>query len=213
MNEWTFALVDLAGFTALTETHGDDLAADLAVEFAQMAQSRLEPGDRLVKTIGDAVLLASPNPTAGLTLVRGLLADAYAAQGFPVARVGMHHGPAVERGNDLFGAAVNLTARVASQASGGQVLATAIVAEAAASMGIATHHLGEFAMHNVADTVEIWEIALADAPSASSIDPVCRMRIDHAKAAGQLQFRDRDYWFCSLKCASAFAASPEQYVP
>lgn len=35
--EWTFALVDLAGFTALTETHGDEQAADLATEFADLA--------------------------------------------------------------------------------------------------------------------------------------------------------------------------------
>ena len=212
MNEWTFALVDLAGFTALTETHGDERAADLAVEFAQMAEARLGAGDRLVKTIGDAVLLASTHPEASLTLVQRLLADAYQTEGLPVSRAGLHHGPAVERDQDLFGAAVNLTARVASQAAGGQVLATSVVAEAAASMGIETSSLGGFTLRNVAEPVELWEIALVEAPSASSIDPVCRMNVDHAKAAGRLHFANRDYWFCSMECVSAFAASPEQYV-
>ena len=44
---------------------------------------------------------------------------------FPVLRAGLHRGRAVERGADVFGAAVNLAARIASSASGGEVLATA----------------------------------------------------------------------------------------
>jgi adenylate cyclase len=47
-NKWTFAMVDLAGFTALTEAHGDDDAADLAVTFANLAAECLDPGDCLV---------------------------------------------------------------------------------------------------------------------------------------------------------------------
>jgi class 3 adenylate cyclase len=57
----TFCFIDLAGFTALTEAHGDEDAADLATSFAVLARSALAPGDQLVKTIGDAVLLTSPS--------------------------------------------------------------------------------------------------------------------------------------------------------
>lgn len=210
--EWTFALVDLAGFTALTEAHGDELAADLAVEFARMAESRLRPGDRLVKAIGDAVLLASPSPQGALTLVRGLIEDAYESQGFPISRAGLHHGRAVERSDDLFGAAVNLTARIAAQAAGGQILATADVAKAAAVTGIETTALGEFRFRNVADAVELWDLALVNPPSAGSVDPVCRMYFTHGEFVGQLQFEGRDFWFCSLECAAAFAASPQHFV-
>src|SRR5690349_19479113 len=56
----TFAFVDLAGFTALTEAQGDEDAADVAVRFATLARAALAPGDRLIKTIGDAVLVTSP---------------------------------------------------------------------------------------------------------------------------------------------------------
>ena len=213
VDEWTFALVDLAGFTALTEAHGDELAADLAVEFARMAQSRLGAGDRLVKAIGDAVLLASPNPQAAIILVQSLLEEAYQSQGFPISRAGLHHGRAVERGDDLFGAAVNLTARIAAQAAGGQVLATADVAKAAATSGVETTALGQFQMRNVTDAVELWDLALVVPPSAGSVDPVCRMHINHGKSAGQLQFEGRDFWFCSLDCAAAFASSPKQFAP
>ena len=44
--------------------------------------------------------------------------------GGPAVRVGLHHGTAVERDGDYFGAAVNLAARVSAEANGGEVLLT-----------------------------------------------------------------------------------------
>jgi adenylate cyclase len=49
----------------------------------------------------------------GLRIVEGLLDDSS-----PAVRVGMHHGEAIERGGDYFGAAVNLAARVSALAKG-----------------------------------------------------------------------------------------------
>ncbi|GAB6986855.1 adenylate/guanylate cyclase domain-containing protein [Nocardioides pyridinolyticus] len=128
---WTVAIVDLAGYTALTETHGDEEPANLATTFADLARSCLLDGDRLIKPIGDAVLLASQDPRSGLALVDRLLAATCELDGFPLARAGLHHGPAVERDGDMFGAAVNLAARVAGQAAGGQTVVTTPIADAA----------------------------------------------------------------------------------
>ena len=210
--QWTFALVDLAGFTALTEAHGDETAADLATDFAELAERHLGPADRLVKTIGDAVLLASECPAAGLGLVRGILDEVYQTEAFPIARVGLHHGEAVERRNDMYGAAINLTARIAAQAAGGQVLATSTVAESASADGIVIASLGEFTLRNVAEVVELWELALCGPPAGASVDPVCRMLVHPASAAGRLRQGGVDYWFCSLVCAGDFAAAPERYA-
>ena len=105
-------MVDLAGFTALTEAHGDDQAADLATRFARLAADHLGEGDRLVKSIGDAVLMAShtnQSNQSALTLVTSLLEHCNRPPDPPTARAGLHRGPAVERDGDLFGAAVNLT--------------------------------------------------------------------------------------------------------
>lgn len=209
--EWTFALVDLAGFTALTETHGDDRAADLAVEFAELARALLEPGDRLIKTLGDAVLLASAGPSSGLRLVRRILETGYRRNGFPIARVGLHHGPAVERDEDMFGAAINLTARVAAQAAGGQVLATAALLDAAKEAGVATMSLGTFDLRNVASPIELFDVALHPPPAGGSVDPVCRMHVERARSAGRLRHGEADFWFCSLECAAKFAASPDSF--
>jgi len=209
--ELTFTMIDLAGFTALTESHGDDHAADLAVEFAGLATAELGPGDRLVKTIGDAVLLASAEPAAALKLVRSILIACYAQDSYPIARVGMNHGPAAERDGDYFGAAVNLAARVAAQASGGQVVATETVARVAQELGVATQPLGTFGLKNVSERIELWDLDLHPAPTDRSIDPVCRMLVDHAKAAGRLNYNGHLYWFCTLDCAGAFAAEPTRF--
>src|ERR1044071_5409113 len=95
--EATFAFVDMAGFTALTEAQGDEDAADLATMFADITRAALGPGDRLVKTIGDAVLVTSKDPAAGLMLIEPLPTEAAAEPPLPTLRAGMHHGDAVAR--------------------------------------------------------------------------------------------------------------------
>lgn len=210
--ERTFAFIDLAGFTALTEVHGDHEAADLAQRFESLTGSCLGDDDVLVKSIGDAVLVTSPTPAAGLELVRRVIEACYAEPGFPVPRAGLHHGSAVERAGDFFGAAVNLAARVASQAAGTQTLATAVVAEEAGRLGIGTVDLGSFELRNVGAPVELFEIELCPQPEGGSTDPVCRMWTSRANATGRLRYGGRDHLFCSLACAAQFALDPERYA-
>src|SRR5262249_57730431 len=64
--ERTFSFVDLAGFAALTEAHGDLDAVDLLDRFIGLVPEALSPGDEMVKSIGDALLLASPGPAPAL---------------------------------------------------------------------------------------------------------------------------------------------------
>lgn len=210
--ERTFAMVDLAGFTALTETHGDTQAADIATRFAELARDNLAEGDELVKAIGDAVLLASPRPGAGIALVQRLLVKCASLDNFLGARTGMHHGPATRRSGDYFGAAVNLTARLTAQASGGQVLVTSAVAHSAHALGMTTVHLGPTHFKNITAAIEVHALDLGiEAAAVRSVDPVCRMLIDTDNAVGRLRHRDVEYVFCSLTCARRFTEHPERY--
>jgi YHS domain-containing protein len=131
---------------------------------------------------------------------------------FPQARAGLHHGAAVEKRDDIFGAAVNLAARVASQAGGGEVLATSAVALAAAELGFSTTSLGLIHLRNIRDSIELHVLDLGGSTSSNVLDPVCRMRVHPQRAAGRLSFGGETYWFCSLRCCSLFASSPEAYV-
>jgi len=210
--EATFGFIDLAGFTALTEAHGDFDAADIATRFAELARAALGPGDRLIKTIGDAVLVASPTPSAALDLVDRLLTAAADEKTLPSLRAGLHHGPAIERDADVFGAAVNLAARVAAEAYAGEVLVTAAIAEVASERGIPVAEIGAVALKNVGEATVLSSLGFMVGAMEPAIDPVCQAIVDRRAAAGQLSHERKTYWFCSLTCAAAFASNPQWHV-
>lgn len=210
--EATFGFVDLAGFTALTEFHGDQTAVALLDRFEALVASAVGPQDRLVKMIGDAAMVAFAGPAAAVAATRRLYEAVVVEPDFPIPRSGLHHGSAIARGDDYIGAAVNLAARVAAQAHGGQVLVTAAVAAAARDLGVGVDDLGAFALRNVAESVELFDLQVATLDEVVTIDPVCRMQVHHDNAAGRLSHREHMYWFCSLACAAQFAANPEAYA-
>ena len=86
---------------------------------------------RLVKVIGDAVMLVSPEPATMVETMLTLVEGAEAAEGLPELRAGVAYGPAVNRWGDWFGSTVNLASRLTSRARPGSVLATEEVRDAA----------------------------------------------------------------------------------
>ena len=92
----TFLFADIAGYTALTEAHGDEDAAELARTFCRAVGGMASAeGGELVKTIGDAVMIRQTDPARAITLGLRAAREALAGHGFPTVRVGMHHGPAL----------------------------------------------------------------------------------------------------------------------
>ena len=211
MTERTFAFVDLAGFTALTEAHGDDEAVATLTRFKRVAASVLGPDDVLVKTIGDALMLAFASPASAVAGLRALFDAVRDEPAMPLIRAGVHHGSAIETDGDYFGAAVNLAARVTAHAGGDQLIATAQVAIAATEAGEVVTHLGTTPLRNIAEPVDLYEIDLyTDADIA--VDPVCAMRVPTTGPSRiQLRLADRDVWFCGLPCVARFAAAPELF--
>ena len=127
---------------------------------------------------------------------------------FPALRAGLHHGDAVARSGDVFGAAVNLAARVAAEAYAGEVLGTEPIAAAARDAGIPVAELGAVPLKNVRGAVNLYSLALVLGVTDTPVDPVCRLPLDRRLAAGQLRYRGVEYFFCSLTCAAAFASNP-----
>lgn len=209
--EATFGFVDLAGYTALTEAHGAKAAADCVERFVAWTREALADDGRLIDRIGDAVFVMMPSPVSGVHFARRLFTLTSRQPDFPILRAGLHHGEALERDGSFFGSTINVAARVAAQARGGQILATARVADAARAEGIAVRSIGTVSLRNVRDPVELFALHLA-AADADAIDPVCRMRVQRGQAAGRLRFDDVEYWFCSLQCVAAFAANPPAYL-
>lgn len=210
--EATFCFADMAGYTALTEAHGDADAAELAARFVELAKASLGPGDALVKTLGDAVLARCATPASAVSFLMALFKRADREPNFPQLSAGLHHGSAVEREGDVFGAAVNLAARVAALAHAGQVLATEPVAKIARAEKIEVVEIGVKTLRNIRDPVRIFALATSMVAQGGAVDPVCRMRITSDRAVGRLRHDGEDFFFCSLKCAGEFATNPAHYV-
>jgi adenylate cyclase len=212
----TFMFADIAGFTALTEAHGDEQAAALVAEFCQAIGRELPPtGGTHVKTIGDAVMLTIPGPAEAIRLGLRIANDLMLKHGAPAVRVGLHHGTAVEQDGDFFGAAVNLAARVSAEASGGEVMLTGTTAALVPALdGVVYESRGRRRLRNLHEPVELFAAVRIGALSSSDLprDPVCRMAVDPERAAGRLVYAGSAYFFCSLACAGHFARAPEQFA-
>ena len=211
----TFVFADIAGYTALTEAHGDVDAAALADRFGRsMAEVAEARGGELIKTIGDAVMIRHADPSEAVALGLAAAHEVIAGHGFPAVRVGMHHGPAIERGGDWFGATVNLAARVAALAAGGEVLVTQAVRERAGDIeGVEFESRGEQRIRNVALPVPLFAAVRDDRSSeARHLDPVCRMLVAEGREAGTLRHGGTVHRFCSLECAVRFLRDPDAYV-
>jgi adenylate cyclase len=123
----TFCFVDLTGFTRYTEEEGDEEALDMIERFIDTVEATLPAEATIVKTIGDEVMVVSPEPATLTEWAGGFLA---LFQERPQPRVGIHHGAAVFRDGDYFGGDVNLAHRVVSRALGGEVLVTQALVDA-----------------------------------------------------------------------------------
>ena len=115
---------DLVGFTQLGETLEPEALGAVTGRLAELAAGAVEPPVRLVKMIGDAVMLAGPDPAAVVDSALRLVETA-SEQGeeFPMLRAGVAWGRALPRAGDWYGRPVNLASRVTGIARPGSLLA------------------------------------------------------------------------------------------
>jgi adenylate cyclase len=89
-----FLFADIAGFTALTEAHGDEQAVALVEQFAEAVKAELPPiGAEYVKTIGDALMVRIPDAGDAIRLGLRITHDLLGGHETPAVRVGVNHGP------------------------------------------------------------------------------------------------------------------------
>lgn len=118
---------DLAGFTSFTESAGDEAARDVACVLTRVANDAFGPvGGRVVKSLGDGILGWLPpeaDPIGPLGEVRRGMSGVRGRQW--VTHSAAHRGRPIVQGGDLFGADVNLVARLCAMAGPDEVLVTA----------------------------------------------------------------------------------------
>ena len=193
--------VDLAGFTALTESHGDAAAAALASDFVSSARATCTDDTRVVKALGDAVMLVAETRAGLVATVRDLADRCGRALHHPVLRAGAHYGPVVVLDGDVYGATVNTAARLAAQAAAGTLMASVTFADVLSAAGLTVRPLPPQVLRNVRQPLPVVEADLEVHPTSLLLDPVCRMRVTPGTAAASLRGADGELlWFCSRDC-------------
>lgn len=124
----TVMFTDLEGFTRFTAENGDEVAAALIAEHQRVVGPIVRSrGGRIVKRLGDGLMLMFPAPEAAVLAAVELVE---AVEEPLRLRAGLHLGEAVVTHDDLFGHIVNVAARITEEAKGGMVLASVDVREA-----------------------------------------------------------------------------------
>jgi adenylate cyclase len=121
------AFADLAGYTRFTEEEGEEEALSSVERFVEGVVNTLPEDARVVKTIGDEVMVVGQDVGA---LVDWAVGFASLFDERPEPRIGVHYGTTLYRDGDYFGRDVNLTSRVVARARGGEVLVSDTVTEA-----------------------------------------------------------------------------------
>src|SRR5205814_1087143 len=120
------AFADLAGYTRLTEEAGEEEAVGAVERFVENVEHTLPDDARVIKTIGDEVMVVGSDPSALVDWAVGFQA---LHDERPLPRIGLHYGETLYRDGDYYGREVNQAARVAARAAGGEVVCTRPVVE------------------------------------------------------------------------------------
>ncbi len=151
--------IDLTGFTRYTEEEGDIEALDVVENFVATVEETLPREATIVKTIGDEVMIVSPDPAA-LTEWAVDFLSRFPER--PQPRVGIHYGDAVYRDGDYFGSQVNLVHRVVNRALAGEVLVTDRVCETiAASERLSREGIGQVTLKGFPAPIELYVVRAA----------------------------------------------------
>lgn len=151
--------VDLSGFSAYTERHGERAAAELAAAFCSRAMQvgrrhRLRP----VKTVGDAVIFVTPDPSLAAAGALALC-EAFDGKSSPFSvHIGIARGEVIEQDGDVFGFPVNLAAHLSSVARPGQILVDSAVAELLPDDRFETAAAGSRRMKGLSKAVRFFDL-------------------------------------------------------
>ncbi|HEX5714367.1 MAG TPA: adenylate/guanylate cyclase domain-containing protein [Solirubrobacterales bacterium] len=161
LGQVTMALcfIDLSGFTRYTEEEGDIEALDVVENFVETVEATMPPEAAIVKTIGDEVMVVSPD-AASLTEWAVEFLGRFPQR--PRPRVGIHCGEAVYRDGDYFGSQVNLAHRVVNRALAGEVLVTDRVTTAIAGREqLEFEPIGQVSLKGFPDPTELFLVRAA----------------------------------------------------
>ena len=156
----TIAFADLAGWTRFTEEVGEEEALDVVEAFIDAVSDTLPENARVIKTIGDEVMIVGQDPAE---LTDWAVGFQRLWQERPTPRIGIHQGVTLYRDGDYFGRDVNLAARVVARARGGEVLVSDAVMDAiTAEDHLRFENIGQVKLKGFDEPVRLCRASLRD---------------------------------------------------
>jgi class 3 adenylate cyclase/DNA-binding XRE family transcriptional regulator len=154
---------DVEGSTQITERLGDAAARSLLRAHERLTRDALQRhGGVEVKTLGDGFLAwfrSAADALACAVDLQRAVAEHNEGAPMPVrVRVGLNAGEPVAEGGDLFGTTVNLAARIATAAAGGEILVADVVRQLAAGKGFRFADRGEQLLRGYDDPTRLFAL-------------------------------------------------------
>ena len=205
--------MDLASFTALTDAMGDAAAATVLDRFSDLVRRAANRcGGRVVKQIGDAFMVVFVDTPSALRCGCDVARSSAEEPQFPGVRMGLHAGPVLYREGDYYGATVNLAARVAGEATMGQLLVTAAVRQASGGIDdVEFVSVGSRSLKGISEPVELYEVRRGGPRVERRRDPVCGMGLSVSEVGAELSLGGARHVFCSEPCLQRFVTDPSRY--
>jgi class 3 adenylate cyclase len=215
--EMVVLFADVSGSTRLYELLGDTRAfAAINHRLDLLRRVTVRHGGRVVKTIGDEIMVALPNADAAVQAACEMQADMTAQPAVEkntsiAIRIGFHCGLMLEEqeGGDVFGDAVNIAARMAEIAKSGQIITSgATVSKLHPMMRASTRMLDEITVKGKAEDIQVFEVIWQESEEMT-------MMVGRAPAAGspktavRLAYHGREF-FVNAELPSAIIGRGEQ---
>ncbi len=153
------AFADLAGFTRLTEEEGDLEAVSVVERFFEQVERSLPEDSRVIKTIGDEVMVVGSDPGA---LLEWAVKFQDERDERPLPRIGVHSGPAIFRDGDYYGREINRAARIVSRGAGGEVVVTGTLRDAAELRAFRLQSIGSVRLKGFDQAEELFVVRRSD---------------------------------------------------
>jgi len=147
------AFADLTGYTRLTEEAGELEAVDVVEQFVDSVHGTLPEDARVIKTIGDEVMIVGSDPAA---LAEWAVGFQRLQSGRTLPRIAVHYGVALYRDGDYYGRDVNIASRVGARAAGAEVLVTRPVVEHSAARGLEFERIADVRLKGFNESTEIF---------------------------------------------------------
>ena len=196
-------IADLSGYTALTETHGSHAAADLIDKYVGIVENCLMGDSRLHERTGDEVMIVSESADFLLATALRIGKNIANEENFLQVHGGLHYGKILQRDNNYFGSAINLTSRIAAKANAGTFWCSEDYVNALSDKYTCTiESKGNHFFKNISQGKEVFELS-TEKRNAFYIDPVCRMLILDPQNAIPYP-HDGDHFFCSSDCLEIY---------